>query len=106
MKRKRDQIDPEKGGESSKSGEGKIVSVVGIGASAGGLEAFSELLKNLPVETGMTHLADSTDDVRYRPYDRTDNVEAAMKDYLTWEMNLVRQIERDDDVNFRAFARV
>ena len=59
-----------------------------------------------PVETGMTHLADSTDDVRYRPYDRTDNVEEAMKDYLTWEVNLVKQIERDDDVNFRTFARV
>jgi two-component system, chemotaxis family, CheB/CheR fusion protein len=56
MKRKQDQIDPEKGGESSKSGEGKIVSVVGIGASAGGLEAFSELLKNLPVETGMAFI--------------------------------------------------
>ena len=59
----------------------------------------------LPVETGMTHLADSTDDVRYRPYDRTDNVEEAMKDYLNWEVNLVQQIERDDDVDFRTFAR-
>lgn len=58
----------------------------------------------LPVETGMTRLADSTDDVRYRPYDRTDNIEEAMKDYLTWEVNLVQQIARDDDVNFRAFA--
>src|SRR5882724_2336518 len=27
--------------------------VVGIGASAGGLEAFSELLRNLPATTGM-----------------------------------------------------
>ncbi len=27
--------------------------IVGIGASAGGLEAFSELLKNLPTDTGM-----------------------------------------------------
>jgi CheB methylesterase/CheR methyltransferase, all-alpha domain/CheR methyltransferase, SAM binding domain len=27
--------------------------VVGIGASAGGLEAFTEMLKNLPVDTGM-----------------------------------------------------
>ena len=27
--------------------------IVGIGASAGGLEAFSELLKNLPANTGM-----------------------------------------------------
>ncbi len=59
----------------------------------------------LPLETGMTRLADTTDDVRYRPYDRTDNVEEAMKDYLTWEVNLVKQIERDDDVNFRTFLR-
>src|SRR4030095_2308791 len=27
--------------------------IVGIGASAGGLEAFTELLKHLPVDTGM-----------------------------------------------------
>src|SRR5258708_39080699 len=27
--------------------------IVGIGASAGGLEAFSELLRQLPVKTGM-----------------------------------------------------
>ena len=58
----------------------------------------------LPIETGMTQLADSTDDVRYRPYDRTDKIEEAMKDYLNWEVNLVQQIARDDDVNFRTFA--
>ena len=27
--------------------------IVGIGASAGGLEAFTQLLKNLPTDTGM-----------------------------------------------------
>ena len=59
----------------------------------------------LPLESGLTQLADTTDDVWYRPYDRTANVEEAMKDYLTWEVNLVKQIERDDDVNFRTFAR-
>jgi 3-mercaptopyruvate sulfurtransferase SseA len=59
----------------------------------------------LPVESGLTRLADTTDDVWYRPYDRTANVEEAMKDYLTWEVNLVKQIERDDDVDFRTFAR-
>ncbi|MBI4191917.1 MAG: thiosulfate sulfurtransferase [Betaproteobacteria bacterium] len=57
----------------------------------------------LPLETGMTHLADTTDDVWYRPYDRTAKVEEAMRDYLSWEVNLVSQIERDDDVTFRAF---
>ncbi len=59
-----------------------------------------------PVETGMTRIADATDDVRYRPYDRTDKIEEAMQDYLAWEVNLVKQIERDDDVVFRTFARV
>ena len=59
----------------------------------------------LPLEQGLTHLADTTDDVWYRPYDRTANVEEAMQDYLSWEVNLVTQIERDDDVNFRTFPR-
>src|SRR5437899_3663476 len=31
----------------------KSFPIVGIGASAGGLEAFSKLLRNLPVKTGM-----------------------------------------------------
>src|SRR2546425_7605741 len=33
--------------------ENKFFPVVGIGASAGGLEAFRQLLKHLPVDTGM-----------------------------------------------------
>ena len=41
------------------------IPVVGIGASAGGLEAFTEVLKNLPDDTGMafvliSHLGDSS----------------------------------------------
>ena len=70
---------------------------------AGGTDAWRAA--GLPMENGMTHLADTTDDVWYRPYDRTAKVEEAMQDYLTWEVNLVQQIERDDDVKFRAFAR-
>jgi rhodanese-related sulfurtransferase len=69
----------------------------------GGTDAWRAA--GLPLETGMSHLADTTDDVWYRPYDRTAKVEEAMQDYLTWEVNLVKQIERDDDVKFRAFAR-
>ena len=53
MKKKTDKLGSEKGAERSKSAPAKIVSVVSIGASAGGLEAFSELLKNLPIQTGM-----------------------------------------------------
>ena len=32
---------------------GGIFPVVGVGASAGGFEAFKEVLENLPAETGM-----------------------------------------------------
>jgi two-component system CheB/CheR fusion protein len=53
MKKKTDQLGSQKGAERSQSAPAKIVSVVSIGASAGGLEAFSELLKNLPIQTGM-----------------------------------------------------
>jgi two-component system CheB/CheR fusion protein len=35
---------------------GRVTAVVGIGASAGGLEAFDELLRNLPTGTGMAYI--------------------------------------------------
>jgi two-component system, chemotaxis family, CheB/CheR fusion protein len=54
MKRKTEKIGSRKGIEKLKSSEEKIVPVAAIGASAGGLEAFSELLRNLPMQTGMT----------------------------------------------------
>jgi two-component system CheB/CheR fusion protein len=53
MKKKREKVSAKKEVERSKPTEANIVSVVGIGASAGGLEAFSELLQNLPTHTGM-----------------------------------------------------
>ena len=45
-------------------GSGAAFPVVGVGASAGGLEAFTQLLKALPADTGMAfvlvqHLAPS-----------------------------------------------
>ena len=39
-------------------------------------------------------------DVCLRPYDRTCGVEAAMRDYLSWEIDLIGQIERDGTVAF------
>ena len=39
-------------------------------------------------------------DVYLRPYDRNSGVEEAMNAYLTWEIELVHQIERDDTVAF------
>ena len=39
-------------------------------------------------------------DAYLRPYDRNSGVEEAMNAYLTWEIELVHQIERDDTVAF------
>ncbi|MCW5576014.1 MAG: sulfurtransferase [Burkholderiales bacterium] len=67
----------------------------------GGMNAW--VRGGLPVEKGMTRMTDSVDDVWVRAHDRTENREQAMKDYLTWEVDLITQIGRDDDVEFRYF---
>ena len=44
-----------------------------------------------------------SDDVWYKPYQRVDAVEDSMKAYLSWEVGLVEQIERDGTTNFKPF---
>jgi 3-mercaptopyruvate sulfurtransferase SseA len=39
-------------------------------------------------------------DFYLRPYDRNSGVEEAMNAYLSWEIDLVREIERDGTVRF------
>jgi len=39
-------------------------------------------------------------DAYLRPYDRNDGVEAAMREYLSWEIDLVDDIKRDGDARF------
>jgi rhodanese-related sulfurtransferase len=39
-------------------------------------------------------------DVHLRPYDRNGGVEEAMRDYLSWEVDLVREVARDGDARF------
>jgi len=59
------------------------------------------------VERGGKLVADRTDppdeecvDFYLRPYDRNSGVEEAMQAYLSWEIDLVREIERDGTVAF------
>jgi rhodanese-related sulfurtransferase len=54
----------------------------------------------LPMEAGEARMADAPDDVHYRPYDHGRDVEAAMRDYLRWEIALTEQIERDGDARY------
>ncbi|MBD2344207.1 chemotaxis protein CheB [Anabaena subtropica] len=42
-----------KASEEQKGNQNELFPIVGIGASAGGLEAFTELLRHLPTDTGM-----------------------------------------------------
>jgi rhodanese-related sulfurtransferase len=56
----------------------------------------------LPLATGFENLTDIyNDDILYRAYDYTENVEEHMKEYLSWETGLVQQIERDGTARFR-----
>ena len=65
---------------------------------AGGMKAWRDA--KLPIEAGHTRMADPPTDVWYRPYDFKDNVEAAMRQYLEWEVDLVPQVARDGDAEF------
>ena len=39
-------------------------------------------------------------DFYLRPYDRNDGVEAAMREYLSWEVDLVNEVAKDGDAPF------
>jgi len=64
----------------------------------GGSDAW--FVQALPFEAGSQRLTCEADDVWLKPYEQRD-VSQAMQDYLTWEVNLVEQIERDGDARFR-----
>lgn len=67
----------------------------------GGSKAWK--LAGLPMTDGFENNLDESVDVWYRPYDMDDAQEGAMKQYLSWEVNLVAQIERDGTTNFKTF---
>lgn len=69
----------------------------------GGTKAWREA--GFEVETGHVRMADPPTDVWYRPYDFKEDVEAAMRQYLDWEVDLVPQVERDGDARFSVLKR-
>ncbi|MGD2140185.1 MAG: rhodanese-like domain-containing protein [Burkholderiales bacterium] len=52
-------------------------------------------------DSGSGHLTSEANDVWYKPYEQASEVREAMQGYLDWEVNLVKQIERDGDASFR-----
>ena len=79
--------------------EAAIVSGREVRVLSGGTSAWSEA--GLKLESGATRMADPADDIWLRPYEKEWGVEQAMRDYLTWEVALVEQIERDGTARFR-----
>jgi rhodanese-related sulfurtransferase len=75
-----------------------------VGVLRGGTHAWRA--QGLPLSAGAERMADTPDDVWLRPYDREQGVEAAMQEYLSWEVDLVEQIKRDGDARFRFFPEL
>jgi rhodanese-related sulfurtransferase len=81
--------------------EAARLSGVPVRVLAGGTVAWTAA--KLPLEPGLARVTDAIEDVWVRAHDRTENKEQAMQEYLTWEVDLITQIGRDDDVEFRHF---
>ena len=65
----------------------------------GGNEAWRAA--GYPLEAGGAASADEPDDRLLKPYERNEGVEQAMRDYLSWELGLVEQIERDGTAHWK-----
>ena len=66
---------------------------------AGGLAAWKAA--GLPLDSDRRVPADADCiDAYLRPYDRNDGVEAAVREYLSWEIDLVHEVARDGDAHF------
>jgi len=64
----------------------------------GGTTAWADA--GLPVESGEQRLASPRTDRYRRPYEGTDNAQAAMQAYLDWEFGLIAQLKRDGSHHF------
>jgi rhodanese-related sulfurtransferase len=65
----------------------------------GGLGAWRSA--GLPLRSDRRTPADAECvDAYLRPYDRNEGVEDAMREYLSWEVDLIREVARDGDARF------
>lgn len=81
------------------AGEAATLADEPVQVLAGGTEAW--IAAGMAVTTGAEHLADEANDVWLRPYEKDWGVEDSMREYLTWEVGLVEQLERDGTARFQ-----
>jgi rhodanese-related sulfurtransferase len=80
----------------------KAVALVPVMTLTGGTQAWAQA--GFRLETGTTRMAHQPDDIFLSPRERGQNREDAMREYLTWEINLVNDMAKDDDHRFRVIA--
>ena len=66
----------------------------------GGTEAWQRVRPAAGARTRPTPPDEACIDFYLRPYDRNSGIEEAMNAYLSWEIDLVHEIERDGTVVF------
>ncbi len=83
------------------AGEAAALVEAPVRVLAGGTAAWRRA--GHPMTEGFENLADETEDIFWKPYERHERdgeVEAAMSAYLSWEIGLVDQVERDGGADF------
>ncbi|MEC7395714.1 MAG: rhodanese-like domain-containing protein [Pseudomonadota bacterium] len=73
-------------------------------ALEGGTAAW--VAAGLPLETGATNMASAAEDIRLKAREQDTDIEAAMRAYLAWEIELVNDMAKDDDHRFNVIAPV
>ena len=53
------------------------------------------------LSTGAEHMASAADDIRRKAREENEDIEAAMRAYLAWEIQLVHDMAVDDDHRFK-----
>ena len=81
--------------------EARALAAHDVQALDGGTDRW--LAEDRSTESGLEHTVGDTDDVWYKPYEHRGAQKKFMRDYLTWEVALVEQIERDGTTRFRTF---
>ena len=79
------------------SADAQAASLGPVRVLQGGTAAWQSA--GLGLSTGLEHMADEATDVWHNPYEQDDR-EAAMEDYLQWEIDLLDQIYAEPGVNF------
>jgi rhodanese-related sulfurtransferase len=81
--------------------EARVLTSCEVQALDGGTDRW--LAESRPTVSGLERVVGATDDVWYKPYEHRGAQEQFMRDYLTWEVALVEQIERDGTTRFRTY---